>query len=117
MDGANAEIDEDMDDVEEKPMSSNATDSEDHLMSDVSGESQDSPTSGKSSIDEASGSSGAEQGSDKRERRRKAGLKLNEIAARLHEKNSPESPHSADVRTEIKCEVDFFHFLLTRLKR
>lgn len=37
MDSSKVEIDDSMDGVEEKPMSSITTDSEDHLMSDVSG--------------------------------------------------------------------------------
>ncbi|KAK6113481.1 hypothetical protein QQG55_51800 [Brugia pahangi] len=78
------------------------TDSDDHMMSDISGESEDSPSSGKSSIDE--GSSGMEQESDKGAKKRKAGLKLNQIAARLQEKNSPENPGSSDSMNDSKYE-------------
>ncbi|CAG9534647.1 unnamed protein product [Cercopithifilaria johnstoni] len=85
--------------VDEKP---SIDDSEDHIMSDISGESQDSPSSGKSSIDE--GSSGIEQESDKGAKKRKAGLKLNQIAARLQEKNSPENPGSSDSLNDSKYE-------------
>ncbi|KAL3990384.1 hypothetical protein ACH3XW_31540 [Acanthocheilonema viteae] len=85
--------------MDEKP---SIADSEDHNMSDISGESQDSPSSGKSSIDE--GSSGIEQESDKGAKKRKAGLKLNQIAARLQEKNSPENLDSADSMNDSKYE-------------
>ncbi|VDK86692.1 unnamed protein product [Litomosoides sigmodontis] len=85
--------------VDEKP---SIGDSEDHIMSDISGESHDSPSSGKSSVDE--GSSGIEQESDKGAKKRKAGLKLNQIAARLQEKNSPENPGSSDSVNDSKYE-------------
>ncbi|VDN04929.1 unnamed protein product [Thelazia callipaeda] len=86
--------------VDEKP--SIGGDSEDHIMSDISGESQDSPSSGKSSIDE--GSSIIEADIDKGAKKRKAGLKLNQIAARLHEKNSPDNAHYSDGVNDTKCD-------------
>ncbi|VDO83009.1 unnamed protein product, partial [Onchocerca flexuosa] len=73
-------------------------------------ESQDSPSSEKSSIDE--GSSGMEQESDKGAKKRKAGLKLNQIAARLQEKNSPENPSTSDNISDSKYE----DLLLSRMK-
>lgn len=63
------------------------------------------PGSAKSSGDE--GSLTTDETGDKGARKRKAGLKLNQIAARLHEKNSPGIDDVVDTNEEVKREVSF----------
>lgn len=72
----------------------------------ISGESDESPSSEKSSSDEgSSGMEQMEQESDKGAKKRKAGLKLDQIAARLQEKNSPENPDCSDGVNDSNYEV------------
>lgn len=69
------------------------------------GESHTSPLGSAKSSDE--GSLTADEAGDKGARKRKAGLKLNQIAARLHEKNSPGIDEIADTNERVKSEVSF----------
>lgn len=66
-------------------------------------EAQDSGDSGKSSGDERLSPVG--EAGDKGARKRKAGLKLNQIAARLQEKHSPGAEDDEEEATEVKREV------------
>lgn len=75
-----------------------------------SGELERLTESGKSSVDATS--SGTEGSGEKGARKRKAGLKLNQIAAKLQEKNSPEEPPYTETKDLIKEEVSVLLYLI-----
>uniref|UniRef100_A0A9J2PR87 C2H2-type domain-containing protein n=1 Tax=Ascaris lumbricoides TaxID=6252 RepID=A0A9J2PR87_ASCLU len=88
---------------EEQDVTIENMEQEEHRLCNISGESHTSPPgSAKSSGDE--GSLTTDETGDKGARKRKAGLKLNQIAARLHEKNSPGVDDVVDTNEEVKRE-------------